>query len=346
MDAASRNRLLKDVLKGVSRSFYLTLRVLPKNLREPVGLAYLLARTADTISDQRAEFSGARLDDLLVFRGQVEGSADLGVLRGLAARSLEGASPEEQAMFGSMVESFSLLQALDEADREQVRWVVTTLNLGMEMDLKVFPTGGSGGLAALSSAADLDHYTYLVAGCVGEFWTKITTAHDSSLSKWDVGKMSELGVRFGKALQLTNILRDIPGDLRNGRCYIPEDELKAAGLTPADLLDPANESRARAVLVPWMQTALGHFQAAEEYLLAVPRRSVRLRLACLWPLLLGLATLARLASSGSWLDPESTVKVSRRWVYRMMLMSLPAVVSNSLLRRWIKNLRRQTERSV
>jgi len=141
-------------------------------------------------------------------------------------------------------------------------------------------------------------------------------------------------------------LRDIPGDLRDGRCYIPEDELKAAGLTPADLLDPANEPRARAVLVPWMQVALGHFQAAEEYLLAVPRRSVRLRLACLWPLLMGLATLARLANSGRWLDPDSTVKVSRRWVYRMMLLSLPAVISNTVLRRWIKNLRHRVERSI
>ncbi|MCI0869448.1 MAG: squalene/phytoene synthase family protein, partial [Chloroflexi bacterium] len=44
-------RLLTDLLKGVSRSFYLTLRVLPGGIREPVGLAYLLARAADTIAD-------------------------------------------------------------------------------------------------------------------------------------------------------------------------------------------------------------------------------------------------------------------------------------------------------
>ena len=95
-----------------------------------------------------------------------------------------------------------------------------------------------------------------------------------------------------------------------------------------------------------MQTALGHFGAAEGYLLAVPRRSVRLRLACLWPLILGLGTLAKLARSGKWLDPDSTVKVSRRWVYRMMLMSFPTVYSNRELRRWIRGLRRQVERSI
>jgi len=66
VDAASRDRLLKDVLKGVSRSFYLTLRVLPKNLRDPIGVAYLLARTADTLTDRRrAGFTGARLEESL-----------------------------------------------------------------------------------------------------------------------------------------------------------------------------------------------------------------------------------------------------------------------------------------
>jgi len=60
LDAARRNRLLQDVLKGVSRSFYLTLRVLPKKLREPIGLAYLLARTADTLTDRLAGFPGQR----------------------------------------------------------------------------------------------------------------------------------------------------------------------------------------------------------------------------------------------------------------------------------------------
>jgi len=352
LDAASRGRLLKDVLKGVSRSFYLTLRVLPKDLRAPIGLAYLLARIADTLTDRQragrlAGFTGARLEALVTLRSQLVGPADANVLSELSDQLTEGElSPEERALFGSLVECFSLLESLDTAEREQVRWVVDTLTQGMEMDLAAFPAEESEELTALATGSELDRYTYLVAGCVGEFWTKVTVAHTPSLSGWDVAKMSEIGVRFGKALQLTNVLRDIPRDLRAGRCYLPADELAAAGLSPGDLLDPSNEARAREVLIPWMRTALCHFQAAEEYLLAVPRRSVRLRLACLWPLLLGLATLARLAGSGKWLDPESTVKVSRRWVYRMMLMSLPAVSSNTLLKFWIKRLRRKVERSI
>ncbi|PKB70891.1 MAG: hypothetical protein BZY87_08340 [SAR202 cluster bacterium Io17-Chloro-G6] len=351
VDAARRNHLLKDVLKGVSRSFYLTIRILPKNLREPVGLAYLLARTADTIADRRAgrtaRFPGELLESLLTLRAQVTGPADLRVLQEIAAQGMAGtATHQEQAMFASLVDAFSLLESMEDNDREQVRWVVTTLTQGMEMDLTTFPAEGSGELVSLATADDLDRYIYLVAGCVGEFWTNIAAAHEPRLKNWDVAPMSETGVRFGKALQLTNVLRDVPRDLRIGRCYLPADELAAAGLVPEDLLDPENEQRARPVLLLWMQITLGHFEAAEEFLLAVPRRSVRLRLACLWPMLLGLATLARVARSGMWLTPDTTVKVSRRWVYRMMVLSIPAVFSNSLLRRWIKSLRRQVEAGI
>lgn len=347
VETARRAEILTGVLKGVSRSFYLTIRVLPKSLREPVGLAYLLARIADTIADGRARLPGPRLESLLSFRTQLAGPADSEVLQRIIFQTIDGTSgPQKQAMFASLVDSFSLLESLDAADREQVRWVVATLTQGMEMDLTLFPAADSGELASLTTASDLDRYIYLVAGCVGEFWTKVTIAHDPNLKSWDVSQMSETGIRFGKALQLTNVLRDLPRDLGIGRCYLPAEELAAAGLVPADLLDAENEGRARPILTQCIRIALGHFDAAEEYLLAVPRRSVRLRLACLWPLLLGLATLAGLARSGNWLDPDSTVKVSRGWVYRMMALSLPAVCSDSLLRLWIRRLRRRVAAAI
>ncbi|MDA0265224.1 MAG: farnesyl-diphosphate farnesyltransferase, partial [Chloroflexi bacterium] len=72
----------------------------------------------------------------------------------------------------------------------------------------------------------------------------------------------------------------------------------------------------------------------------------RLRLACLWPLLLGLGTLGRAARNGAWLDPGSTAKVDRGWVYGMMAMSIPAVWSDTLLRLWTRRLRRQVENSI
>ena len=153
--------------------------------------------------------------------------------------------------------------------------------------------------------------------------------------------MSRVGTRFGKALQLTNVLRDIPKDLRLGRCYLPETDLVEIGLSPEDLLDPSSADRARTVLARHLNQALEHYRAAEEYLLAIPRRALRLRLAALWSILIGLATLARLARNREWLDPARTSKVSRGWVYRMMAVSAPAALSNRVLRAWIAHLRHE-----
>ena len=341
--------LLRDILKGVSRSFYLTIRVLPSNMRQPVAVAYLLARAADTIADTRALPPQERLEKLLAFRAQVTGpvsqEAVSRIVSGVRGPG-DGASPSETALLGSAGSVFTLLDELPESDRARVRSVVATLTRGMELDLTTFPAEDSGAVAALQSADELDCYTYLVAGCVGGFWTLVATAHEPRLSRWDVERMSELGVRFGKALQLTNVLRDVPRDLRNGRCYLPEPELASAGLTPDDLLDQDNSRRARPVLTTWIQVALEHFDAAEAYLLATPRRCLRMRLAELWPILLGLATLEKLARNDAWLDPERPSRVRRRWVYGMMARSLVAGPSDTLLRLWIRGLRRKVEKAL
>lgn len=60
-----------------------------------------------------------------------------------------------------------------------------------------------------------------------------------------------LAASFGKALQLVNILRDMPADLRAGRCYLPADELQAAGADPATILD--DPSAAQPVFDAWME---------------------------------------------------------------------------------------------
>jgi farnesyl-diphosphate farnesyltransferase len=117
-------------------------------------------------------------------------------------------------------------------------------------------------------------------------------------------------VRFGKGLQLINILRDLARDLRQGRCYLPEDRLWAIGLTPFDLLEPSNEPRVRPLYDSYLALAEDHLAAGWRYTLALPRSSARVRLACAWPILIGAQTLARLATNNV-LAPELRVKISR-----------------------------------
>jgi farnesyl-diphosphate farnesyltransferase len=216
------------------------------------------------------------------------------------------------------------------ADQDRVRSVLATITDGMLFDLAHFPGHDAASLAALESADDLDRYTYLVAGCVGEFWTALHVAHRPRLRGWD-GAMAARGVRFGKALQLTNVLRDVRSDLEHGRCYLPARELAALGLSPGDLLDREGARRARPLLRALLATALDHYDEGWRYTLAIPRREWRMRLACAWPLLIGLATLGEIAAHPDPLSAPRSIKVSRATVRGILTRSALAVGSNRAL---------------
>ncbi len=347
LSALERQRLLTGLLREVSRSFYLTLRVLPASVREPISVAYLLARAADTLADTRALPPARRLEYLLLVRDQLHAKTPSPALAALAADLADQhGEPGERRLLQSIRSLYALLQALPEADRARVIAVVTTLTQGMELDLATFPNETSGEVSALPDAAALDQYIYLVAGCVGEFWTEMLCAHEPALSHWDAQQAAALGVRFGKALQLTNVLRDVARDVRHGRCYLPQQELRTLDLMPTELLRVEAGPTVRPILVHWTRIALDHYAAAIDYTLTIPRRCWRLRLAALWPVLIGLKTLARLANHANWLDSAQPIKVPRSEVYRLIGLSLPVALSNALLRRWLHELRARVAASL
>jgi farnesyl-diphosphate farnesyltransferase len=174
---------------------------------------------------------------------------------------------------------------------------------------------------ALRTNAELDDYTYRVAGCVGEFWTRMCRAHLFPQAPVDDAFLLANGVRFGQGLQLVNILRDLAGDLRQGRCYLPADRLAGSGLKPEDLLQPANEPRLRPLYHGYLDRAEAHLLAGWAYTNALPRGCVRVRLGCSWPILIGRETL-KLLRTGNPIDPQKRIKVSRRQVRRLRLRSV------------------------
>lgn len=202
---------------------------------------------------------------------------------------------------------------------------MTTLTQGMEMDLSTFSGTSVVDLTALKTLDDLDRYTYYVAGCVGEFWTSLMCAHRKALTNWDIQQMSEVGVRFGKGLQLTNIVKDIAFDLQKGRCYIPEMMLAEAALKPQDLLDQNNLSRFRPVLSKLVRMAVEHLDQGWLYTMAIPRYETRLRLACMWPILSAGESLKLVMSSPELLNPAVKVKIPRSKVYQIMTMTTGTV---------------------
>jgi farnesyl-diphosphate farnesyltransferase len=331
--------LTTALLRRVSRSFYLSLAVLPKAVRPTIGLAYLFARASDTIADTRLIDRAARIAHLETLRAALEGGDAGQVATVVDALAAPQSLRSERALLERLPECLAAYRALPAADRARVRAVLTTIMEGQVQDLRVFPGEDEGKLVALETREDLDRYTYLVAGCVGEFWTEVHVAHRPRLRHWDLPRMCALGVRLGKGLQLTNVLRDLPRDLRQGRCYLPRQDLARLGLEPRDLLDPTRAPAARPVLREWLDTALDHYEAGWQYTFAIPRRETRMRLACAWPLLIGLRTLDLLAASPNWLDPAVTLKVPRVRVYGLMAHSLGTVWSTRALGRQARRLR-------
>ena len=320
---ASQQTVLRTLLKSVSRSFYLTLAVVPGDVRAQVGTAYLLARAADTIADTGLIERPLRLRHLTRLREWImEPAKHREAVQEIRSVLLDsGTDSAERALLSHLEECGALLESFTEADQALIRWVLGVLTQGMQKDLVDFPGERAGTLTALKTPADLDLYTYNAAGCVGEFWTRLMCAHRAALRDWDVERMAQVGTRFGKGLQYTNVLRDIPADLRRGRCYVPVELLEKAGLKPADLLDPASLQKFMPVRNQLLRIALEHLDQGWLYTMAIPRSELRLRLACAWPILFAVKTLERVSLSSDLLNPGVTLKVTRGEVYRIMALT-------------------------
>jgi farnesyl-diphosphate farnesyltransferase len=320
--------MLTSLLKQVSRSFYLTMRVLPEQVRPQISIAYLLARTSDTIADTGLVGPDKRVAALGKFRARLLGRSKESLNFGDLAQSQS--SLPEKTLLERVEESIALLSTCSAEDQQRIRDVLTTITSGQELDLFRFSHASEKRIVALQSEAELDGYTYRVAGCVGEFWTKMCRAHLLQGAAVDDKFLVTNGVRFGKGLQMINILRDLPRDLRQGRCYLPKERLATVSLMPEDLLSPSNEAQFRPVFNQLLGVAKGHLRAGWDYTNALPRSQARLRLACAWPILIGLKTIERLQTQGI-LDPRARVKISRGDVWRIVIRS---TLSHPLDGRW------------
>jgi farnesyl-diphosphate farnesyltransferase len=230
----------------------------------------------------------------------------------------------ERQLLESLPDCLVWLEQMEQADRADIRVVLEKITHGQMLDLERFdpPTDGFAvannpqEIRALSTAADLDEYTYLVAGCVGEFWTRLCFRHVRHFATRSEDEMLALGKRYGMALQLINVLRDAGSDLRAGRCYFPEYELAAAHLTASQIL--SEPERFQPIYRTWIDKAKTGLESGIQYSRAIENR--RVRAATVLPALIGARTLALLNATGS-MALQGTVKVSRREV-RAMIVSL------------------------
>jgi farnesyl-diphosphate farnesyltransferase len=297
------SQLRTGVLKAVSRSFYLSIRLLPAKLREPIALAYLLARATDTIADTTEIDADLRQQQLTLLARAIQGEA---VAQDLSGITQQQTNPAERALIEQLPVCLAWLESLPDAeDRADIRRVLAHITEGQMLDVQR-PT--------LQTAEELDRYTYLVAGCVGEFWTRVCFRHLPRFANKPEAEMLRLGVEYGKGLQLINILRDAGADQRAGRSYLPAEEMHSLGQEQ--------------VLLRWRERAEQGMGSGIEYSCAIHSR--RVRLATALPAIIGARTLLLLREAGAEVL-ERKVKIPRAEV-RRILLTLVKLVSRSAIR--------------
>lgn len=313
--------LRTTILRSVSRSFYLSIQLLQSQLREPIALAYLLARTTDSVADTTGISRVARMETLKTLSNGIQGktSREVVVSRVASFVSLQE-NAAERTLLDSLLECLEWLEQTEGADRDDIRAVLEKITQGQMLDLLRFDDPAE--LRALQTAADLDEYTYLVAGCVGEFWTRICFRHLRDFARLIQDQMLVLGRHYGMGLQLINVLRDAGTDLRAGRCYFPEDELHAADLTAPQIL--SRPERFQPVYQRWMEKAQDGLESGMRYARAI--RNWRVRAATVLPALIGVRTLALLREAGTG-ALQRPIKVPRREVRRMILSLVISLAS-------------------
>lgn len=313
----------RDLLRSVSRTFYLSVRILPPALRETMGIAYLLARASDTIADSAALPAATRLRRLGDFGTMLQGGTNPQLVANIR-RDIQPADPGERALIEALPQVLERFGKFQPWDWKETQELLANIIRGQSNDLTSFPDGMT---AALPDADALEDYTYLVAGCVGEWWTRISFHHDPGHARIREEDLMPLAGAFGKGLQLVNILRDIRADLAAGRCYLPADELLSHGVQPAMLAGAP--ALAQPVFDAWLAKARDFLAQGRNYIRAV--RPWRIRIACFIPWKLAGMTLDRMAVLPP-LESEGKVKVPRSAVYGVMLRSLLAAVSNGPLK--------------
>src|SRR6266480_139205 len=283
-----------SILASVSRSFYLSIRLLPKKLRDPVSLGYLLARASDTIADTTDVPIDLRTEKLRLLargiQGEALGDAIVGLSVSLAPLQKNKA---ERVLIESLQPCLDWLDQSEVLDREEVRAVLDQINHGQILDLERFRNPKQ--IFALETSAELDEYTYLVAGSAGEFWTRLCFRHLPKFTARSEDEMLGMAKRYGMGLQLINILRDAGADLRAGRCYFPNEDLAVAAMEPSQIL--REPERFQPIYRKWREKAERGIEAGLQYARAIRNR--RVRTATVLPALIGTRTLALLRNAGA-----------------------------------------------
>jgi len=320
-----------QLLPGVSRTFALTIPQLPESLRHIVTNAYLLCRIADTIEDDVGIDASRKREFHKLFVNVLQGQAPCcDFVDSVSPLLTQQTLAAERELIQNADKIVDITLSFDATNVDILRRHITTMCLGMP----TFQHGLKG--HGLQNLETLNRYCYCVAGVVGEMLTELFCNTSQDIAKHD-RELMELAASFGQGLQMTNILKDVWDDNRNGTCWLPKDVFSAVGYD-LTLLSPGHD---RGTFTHGISQLIGiahaHLRNALSYSLLIPRRHAGIRRFCLWSIGLAVLTLRRIHDNPRFTSGQQ-VKVSRKTVTATVLVTSAVSRSNVILRSLFDNI--------
>jgi farnesyl-diphosphate farnesyltransferase len=344
-------KFTQEILPQVSRTFDLAIRFLPKNLGRPVGLAYLLCRVADTFEDspllepwQRKELLlkyAELLNDYDTCDNKLIKELEMsfcGSLPKIAVPGEEGVADEAPVMIESLpslrlVENLNLVfesvDMLPANFKYHIFSRVREMALGMA-NYTTLASGRQSDVSFLRDEADWDKYCYYVAGTVGHMLTDIFSDYVGFSSKTRE-RLHGLGRSFGLGLQKVNVLKDAVIDIRRGICFLPQTVIDRYNISVDNAPGSGFNGDIPGLVNSMVEMCSHHFRDSLEYINAIPKKHLGLRMFLIVPVMLAGATLRLFAEYPQKLLEKGDLKLTRSDVFRLVRRSSYCKFSNRLL---------------
>ncbi len=297
-------QLQMNHLLGVSRSFALTIPMLPAPLKDYVANAYLLCRIADTVEDDPKAPVNHKIFWLKSFaQFALTNFADELELLSLHRKALaitQGAIISERKLIDDMLAVVECTASFPLKIKQILGKGVSILAFGMAKSLDGFK---------IEQRQDVDNYCYFVAGVVGELLAALFAEHNHNIDKQ---ALMSLAVSFGEGLQLTNILKDRAVDAERHVSFLPYNK------------------DSKSVEQEYIHLCQGHLDDALDFICKIPSYEAGIRRFCYVNILMATATLKKISNNNQ--QSSVSIKISRRQLKFLLVLSNLCVKHNWSLR--------------
>lgn len=298
-------------LQGVSRTYAIVIPMLPRELAEAVGLAYLLMRVVDTVEDDPALADEARLTHFAELAALF---ADESAPTPAALVAIAGETDAERELMQALPEVMARLHGLPEAYRTAAFDCAREMMVGVRQFLARAAERGRP-YPAVRDADEMREYCYYVAGVVGVMLNRMMAHY---LRMPHLCELRDLSIELGVGLQLVNVLKDALKDAKHNRRYLPIAE--SGAVAPREIYRAA------------LAEARTSLQRGVEFVLALPAHARELRYFCGLPIAWGAMTLAKAEQDAA------QAKIGRSTIQRSIDRFKALAGDDRALRRWLISL--------